>query len=320
MVPNVIVLGSAKSGTTFLYNYFRQREDIFTPNKEIHYFTNNFHKGQEWYEGHFKTKTKKHLVCVDVAANYLYSHDFYGTFQDAPNVDVGKRIKEKIGRDVKLVCIFREPVSRAFSNYVNLLQGAIKNGLVMPHPTLLKFEQKLKDVFFSNRAKSIQMPLTDQQIENFQVRPVFEQAIITHPYLLCRSMYSIYLAQFLRHFERKNFFFIDFEELKKNPTKILRELDQFLEIDPQNNLDVSSLDKNSFRNRNFYKNPWLASRLLNISAKNDLIGKLGMFASNALKTDAEPKLDEEVKSRLKVWFRPFNEELRLQTQLKLKSW
>ena len=320
MVPNVIVLGSAKSGTTFLYNYFRQREDIFTPNKEIHYFTNNFHKGQKWYESHFETKTKKHLISVEVAANYLYSHDFFGTSQGVPNVDVGKRIKETIGRNVKLVCIFREPVSRAFSNYVNLLQGAIKNGLVMPHPTLLNIEQKLDDAFFSNRSKSMQRPLTAEQIKNFQVRAVFEEAIITHPYLLCRSMYSIYLAQFLTHFERKKFFFIDFEELKKDPVTILRELDQFLEIDPCDNLDVSSLGTNSVQNRNFYINPWLASRLLNLSAKNDLTGKLGMLAGNALKTDAVPKLDENVKSQLKVWFRPFNEELKRQTQLKLKRW
>ena len=56
MLPNFIIAGAEKSGTSSLYFYLSEHEDIYTPViKEIHFFENenNFRKGIEWYEQWF---------------------------------------------------------------------------------------------------------------------------------------------------------------------------------------------------------------------------------------------------------------------------
>ena len=56
MLPDFIIVGAEKSGTSSLCYYLSEHPDIFIPRtKEIHYFENkdNFAKGLDWYEKQF---------------------------------------------------------------------------------------------------------------------------------------------------------------------------------------------------------------------------------------------------------------------------
>ncbi|MCD6448109.1 MAG: sulfotransferase, partial [Thermoplasmata archaeon] len=55
MLPNFIIPGAMKSGTTALRIYLAQHPDIYMVGKEIHFFDDeeNYRKGIGWYEKFF---------------------------------------------------------------------------------------------------------------------------------------------------------------------------------------------------------------------------------------------------------------------------
>ncbi len=55
MLPNFLVIGSMKAGTSSLYQYLRLHPEVFMPDtQEIHFFSDhNWHHGLRWYEKHF---------------------------------------------------------------------------------------------------------------------------------------------------------------------------------------------------------------------------------------------------------------------------
>lgn len=60
-LPNLMIIGAMKCGTTRLYSYLNQHPDIFMSEvKEINYFLKErkYDKGVDWYKNHFITEKK----------------------------------------------------------------------------------------------------------------------------------------------------------------------------------------------------------------------------------------------------------------------
>src|SRR3954447_530769 len=56
MLPNFVIIGTMKGGTTSLYHYLRHHPQVFmTETKELHYFVadKNLSRGLDWYERNF---------------------------------------------------------------------------------------------------------------------------------------------------------------------------------------------------------------------------------------------------------------------------
>ena len=54
MLPNFLVIGTMKGGTSSLYRYLFDHPQIFMPAlKEPLFFSSNWERGLEWYEGLF---------------------------------------------------------------------------------------------------------------------------------------------------------------------------------------------------------------------------------------------------------------------------
>lgn len=64
MVPNFLIVGVMKAGTTTLAYYLNQHPDVFLPDREIHFFDNdkNYARGIQWYEGHFVQACAEQIV------------------------------------------------------------------------------------------------------------------------------------------------------------------------------------------------------------------------------------------------------------------
>ena len=104
MVPNLIIPGYSRTGTSWLYSVLKKHPNIFLPEiKEIHYFDRNYNKGIIWYEKFFeKYNSQKYIL------------DITPTYVEYPNMP------EKINKDlgnVKIIFIVRDPVLRIFSNF-----------------------------------------------------------------------------------------------------------------------------------------------------------------------------------------------------------
>ncbi|RLF46358.1 MAG: hypothetical protein DRN29_05205 [Thermoplasmata archaeon] len=111
MLPNFLICGASKSGTTTLQEVLCTHPDIFMPKKkrangrEIHFFNNdkNFAKGIEWYEKQFEGWNGEKAI-GEKTPSYLCTPC------------VPERI-HKFLPDVKLIFILRHPVDRAYSEY-----------------------------------------------------------------------------------------------------------------------------------------------------------------------------------------------------------
>ena len=117
--PNFVIVGIMKSGTTSLADLLSANEQIFIPEKELHFFDNyGGHKdrwslGLSWYKKQFLNASSAQLI-GEKTPTYSYLND------------VPKRIFETLP-NVKLIWIFRNPINRTYSNYWHAVISGIEN-------------------------------------------------------------------------------------------------------------------------------------------------------------------------------------------------
>ncbi|MEO1669812.1 MAG: sulfotransferase domain-containing protein, partial [Cyanobacteria bacterium J06631_2] len=203
-LPNFIIIGAAKSGTTTLYQYLDRHPQIFMSNpKEPNFFASdrNYARGIDWYAELFQTAKADQIVGE---ASTPYTHQLH-----LP--DVPQRIFQTVP-DVKLIYIMRHPVDRAYSQYL----------------------QQIK-IFQSRNYKA--------DLEGFKIPETFEellargnQTIEAADYMeqidvLAASNYQEIINRYLQFFHRDSCLFLLFKDLIHEPAKIVDQICDFLEID-----------------------------------------------------------------------------------------
>jgi sulfotransferase family protein len=108
-LPDFIVAGVRKCGTTWLDQCLREHPGIFMPvaTKELFFFDRYWARGAQWYARYFQ-RCGAGQRCGEVSPTYFTGDD------------VPARIKTLLP-DVKLVFIFRDPVGRVVSLYHHML-------------------------------------------------------------------------------------------------------------------------------------------------------------------------------------------------------
>jgi hypothetical protein len=102
-LPDFLILGAQKAGTTALYAYLRWHPEITGPSfKEVSFFDRHYAKGERWYRAHMPVRRRS--LVGEASPSYLF-HPL------AP---------ERVARllpDARLIALLRNPVDRAFSHY-----------------------------------------------------------------------------------------------------------------------------------------------------------------------------------------------------------
>jgi hypothetical protein len=144
-VPNavnfslVICIGAQKAGTTWLYEQFIQNPCIALPKlKEVNYFNDkyssyteqvlcNYEHGIEWYISQLAHSEGK--IAIDFSPNYLWD----------------KNAALRMSKDVpqaKIVVILRDPVERAYSQFIhsrkNFYTGKTFREAITRHPDIIE--------------------------------------------------------------------------------------------------------------------------------------------------------------------------------------
>ena len=125
MLPNFIILGAQKAGTTSLYQYLKQHPEIYmSPVKEPKFFNEDFEDGNrgesnsgslrgvssvEEYQALFDGVTDEKAV-GEASPSYLY-------LPEAP-----ARIQRYVP-EAKLIAILRDPAERAYSSYLHQVRA-----------------------------------------------------------------------------------------------------------------------------------------------------------------------------------------------------
>jgi len=191
MLPNFIICGAQKGGTTALYHYLKQHPEIYLPKKkEVHYFDLNYDRDIKWYEKHFKgCRNRKVKAIGEASPLYVYLEE------------VPERIY-KLFPDIKLIFILRNPVDRAYSHYW--------------HEVKLGYET----LCFEKAIEKEEMRLSRGDIFSKQ-----------HYSYKDRGKYAEQLKRFSKFFPKEQMLILISEELRENPEKVLRRIFNFLEVD-----------------------------------------------------------------------------------------
>lgn len=124
-LPNFLIIGAQKSGTTWLAKNLKQHPDVFMPNYEIHYFDKdyNFRQNIAWYKKHF-IPVKNEKAIGEKTPDYLWAN---GHGVEGHLSDVHRNIYDTLP-EAKLVAVLRNPVERAISAVNHL----IRSGRISP--------------------------------------------------------------------------------------------------------------------------------------------------------------------------------------------
>ncbi len=114
-LPNLLIVGAAKSGTTSLHEYLKQHPDIFMSNhKEPHFLINNDIGKSRVHRAVIDLQSYQNLFTEGKELKYRgESSVMYLLF---PEISIAN-IKKYLGSDVKIIIMLRNPVERAYSGY-----------------------------------------------------------------------------------------------------------------------------------------------------------------------------------------------------------
>lgn len=105
-LPNGLVIGPQRAGTTWIYEYLRGRLDVGVSQrvKEVYFFDRHYERGLQWYHWHFAGATGRKWI-IDIAPTYF----------NCP--EVPHRVLSDLG-SIPIVCTLRHSARRAFSLYL----------------------------------------------------------------------------------------------------------------------------------------------------------------------------------------------------------
>ena len=203
-LPDFLIVGAAKSGTTSLHHYLRQHPDVYMPDEKEPYFFSFWDEvlslnspddlpeavtKLDDYTGMFSAATEDQII-GDASPSYLY------TWQKTIS-NIEKLYGDK-SKELKIVAIIREPVARAWSQYIHFRKYDKEP---------LSYEQAFDPATISERLNN-----------NWNV---------FYDYLGF-SRYAEAIQAFSSHFPHFKLFL--FDELKDDSGKLMSEICRFLSI------------------------------------------------------------------------------------------
>lgn len=104
-LPDFLILGAQKAGTTALYAYLRWHPQISGPAfKEVSFFDRHYARGETWYRAHLPARVPEGTLVGEASPSYLFH-------------PLAPERAAKLIPDARLIAILRNPVDRAFSHY-----------------------------------------------------------------------------------------------------------------------------------------------------------------------------------------------------------
>ena len=218
-LPDFIIIGAQKSGTTSLYDLISKHPGVIpTRHKELHYFSSTKYEwGTRWYRLNFPTKLEKRIL--EKKLNYrIITGEATPNYILHPNTK--KRIKNLIPK-TKIIVILRNPADRAYSHYNHNVERKLEN---------LSFEEAIREKRFEGKEDKI-----------YDDRFFEASNYMMYSYLL-RGRYAEQLEAWFKIFEKDQILVVDFEEFIKIPNKVLNEIFEFLELPRYEQKNISKLN------------------------------------------------------------------------------
>ena len=194
-LPDFIIAGAPRSGTTWLYTLARRHPQVamaepMVPEPKFFLVDELWQRGADYYSKKWFDPLPAGRVLGEKSTNYL----------EAPVV--AERIYRVVPQ-IKLILLLRNPVERAYSNYL----WSRQNGL---------------------ETESFEQALVLEEERDQEVTPQIRYA---RPYAyFSRGLYAEHLSRFLDLFPRPQILVLRYEDISTRPEGIATDLHRFLGI------------------------------------------------------------------------------------------
>lgn len=205
-LPNILIIGAQKAGTTSLASYLAAHPWVVSPTrKEVHFFDLNYGKSVNWYRSHFLIGGRRRFK------NGLYGRHL-PAFDATPYYIVHPQVAERASRLIpgaRIIILLRDPVDRAYSHYHHEVRLGTER---------LAFEEAIdaESSRISGEAHRLQ---SDSFYESFSYQ---------HFTYLKRGIYWEQIHRWLKYFRPDQFLVLSSEAFFKSPAIEYKKVLQFL--------------------------------------------------------------------------------------------
>jgi hypothetical protein len=199
-LPDFMIIGTQKGGTTSLYKYLTKHPNIKSNYvvKELSFFDEYYSRGKIWYRSNFP-KRKKGKLYFEGTTHYLY------------NPLVPKRVKQMLP-NVKVIALLRDPIDRAYSGYKHQLRAGRET---------LNFENAIQ-------AESERL---NGEKEKLLSDPSYISYNYNHFSYVERGKYADQINNWLEHFSKEQMLVLSSEDFFKNTDNSLKQIYDFLGVE-----------------------------------------------------------------------------------------
>jgi hypothetical protein len=239
-LPDFIIAGAQKCGTTSLHRYLSAHPALYLPRRpqELHFFDfdENFSKGIDWFAEHFALAGPAQTV-GQTSPLYLYDER------------VPSRLANALPR-ARLIFLLRDPVARAYSHYWHQVKKGTERLSFME--ALAMERERLQGGYDARRQYSY----------------------------VDRGRYAQQLARFARLFPRSQMLVLNTEALGARPLQTLARCFDFLGVDPLPADLVAELAAKRFNEARLPRWPalqqWIGSRRSRMPFVASVIDKVNL--------------------------------------------
>lgn len=250
-LPDVLIIGCQKGGTSSLHNYLAQHPRMFEADvKEVHFFDggldpawNKYAEGERLYRSYFP-----HREAVRAAAGL--------SFEATPEYMYNPLAPQRMAAMVpaaKLIVLLRDPVERAISNYFHERRRGREKLSIMD--ALLAEEEHMDAVRASGDYKDTRL---------------IWKAYVT------RGLYAEQLDRVFTHYPRERVLILESSDFYANPKQTLAQVFDFLGVENAD-LDVDLTPVGVGSNRKKVDSEvydWLRARFVEPNARlEELLGR-----------------------------------------------
>jgi hypothetical protein len=207
-LPDAVILGAQKCGTSSLQGYLVQHPGVIAPlRKEVHYFDLNHGQGETWYRAHFGREGEPGLN-LDASPYYLF------------HPAVPPRMHALLP-EAKLIVLLRDPVRRAYSHYWHERDKGRES---------LSFEDAI-------HAEPSRLGQDEVRLASGELEASREHQL--HSYL-ARGRYAEQLERWYALYPRERVLVLRFEDFVREPLAGLNQTLAYLGLSPMTALDLEA--------------------------------------------------------------------------------
>jgi len=296
-LPNFLIVGAAKSGTSSLHNYLNQHPQVFMPSynkegmkvKEPRFLIKDLvehrlHNGIwtfDEYQVLFNKVTDEKAIGESTVL-YLYY------FEEAI-----KNIKYRLDENTRIIIMLRNPVDRAFSAYTHVARSVKEQ---------LSFEEAL-----------------EIEHDRLELDPTLTPMVMYKDMGLYCNMVKAYLDNF------ENVHIIMYEDFKSDTAKVVEKTLEFLGVDSKVSLDTGSKHNVAGKSwkipflKHFFMKDNLVKKLFRKVFSFSVRKKMRIFLESILKQKSKP-INQETRENLIMFFKEDVSKLEQLLQINLKHW